>query len=791
MSVRISDVQINNFKLFDEFNEISDIEEDNLVLFDGPNGYGKTSVFDAIELALTGSIKRIYNNAQLFDGKNAYKNFILIKDESKKAQVSVTLINGGEKLKLIREYTPQHLGEESIERNPQKIFEKFKLICKLNDNVLDESEQEDILKKFGVYNFGEFFDKCCYLSQDENLAFFKDGDKDRTNALDFLFNTTTQENAIKDINEIKKQYSRILKTYKDNLEELNGEVEEKERKLNKENNNVNYIKLFIKSEVIWDQENYNISEKNYKDIINELDDFIYITNNSKQCELFIRRDKYKYLLKKYQDNTNKLTMKNNPLQYTLNYYKKIDDYNKIKDLYEQQQKLLKQKEYIEKRQYNKLKIDEIKKVMDYSDEEVKELNKYITYIEERKKSEDILSAVISDLNSTRKKIMNIFNGDKLSGKIDDSICPLCGHDWRTNEKLIQFVEEQKQKLQQLCSDDTLIREIIENDLVNKYINKIIDKIEEKTKELVEENYVLALEKASKYKESMEQLLKQLDSIQIKIEDKMVKDGYINKEDYSNIYNLINHNVPECNAQVNDKLNEINFKRYYEKYLNSDINELNRINEKLIKEKQKYIDYLYYNSIMKELVTLNNKVMQLNERVSKLIDIDDMLKNYINSKKSAIDSYKKDILRDIEPLLYVYSAKIIQQKFGGNIVQIDNKKTKNFKIINNFNSDQDIIHSMSSGQLTSVALAFLLCMNKVYCSDKFNVLLIDDPVQTVDDVNMVGFVDLIRHEFSDIQIIIATHEKDFANYIAYKFIKAKHTYKNYNMRKIILSEKSDI
>ena len=48
--------------------------------------------------------------------------------------------------------------------------------------------------------------------------------------------------------------------------------------------------------------------------------------------------------------------------------------------------------------------------------------------------------------------------------------------------------------------------------------------------------------------------------------------------------------------------------------------------------------------------------------------------------------------------------------------------------------------MSSGQLSAVALSFLLCMNQAYGAHKAcSILLIDDPVQTIDDVNMVGLV----------------------------------------------------
>lgn len=63
--MKIKSVEIENFKLFGgKFDEIENISNANLILFNGPNGYGKTTVFDAIELALTGEIKRIgkYND---------------------------------------------------------------------------------------------------------------------------------------------------------------------------------------------------------------------------------------------------------------------------------------------------------------------------------------------------------------------------------------------------------------------------------------------------------------------------------------------------------------------------------------------------------------------------------------------------------------------------------------------------------------------------------------------------------------------------------------------------------
>lgn len=96
--------------------------------------------------------------------------------------------------------------------------------------------------------------------------------------------------------------------------------------------------------------------------------------------------------------------------------------------------------------------------------------------------------------------------------------------------------------------------------------------------------------------------------------------------------------------------------------------------------------------------------------------------------------------------------------------------------------------MSSGQLSAVAISFLLCMNQVYGKhNPCSVLLIDDPVQTIDDVNMVGLVDLLRYEFEDRQIFISTHEQTFEWFLRYRYSKANKAVKIFNMKEIMLNE----
>lgn len=85
-------------------------------------------------------------------------------------------------------------------------------------------------------------------------------------------------------------------------------------------------------------------------------------------------------------------------------------------------------------------------------------------------------------------------------------------------------------------------------------------------------------------------------------------------------------------------------------------------------------------------------------------------------------------------------------------------------------EHDVLYTMSSGQLSAVLLSFSLALNKIYAGDGIKTILIDDPIQCMDDINMISFVELLRREFSDCQIILSTHEENFSNFIRYKFKK---------------------
>ncbi len=66
MNWQISKIEVSSFKAFKQIH--LDFSDSSLLTLDGPNGFGKTSVFDAIELLLTGSINEFASCSHANDG---------------------------------------------------------------------------------------------------------------------------------------------------------------------------------------------------------------------------------------------------------------------------------------------------------------------------------------------------------------------------------------------------------------------------------------------------------------------------------------------------------------------------------------------------------------------------------------------------------------------------------------------------------------------------------------------------------------------------------------------------
>lgn len=84
-----------------------------------------------------------------------------------------------------------------------------------------------------------------------------------------------------------------------------------------------------------------------------------------------------------------------------------------------------------------------------------------------------------------------------------------------------------------------------------------------------------------------------------------------------------------------------------------------------------------------------------------------------------------------------------------------------------NVSADPLMIFSTSQANIVALAYFIAMSLSANERGLPFLLLDDPVQSMDDINVLGFADLCRHLRLSRQLIVSTHERRFSSLLERK------------------------
>lgn len=88
---------------------------------------------------------------------------------------------------------------------------------------------------------------------------------------------------------------------------------------------------------------------------------------------------------------------------------------------------------------------------------------------------------------------------------------------------------------------------------------------------------------------------------------------------------------------------------------------------------------------------------------------------------------------------------------------------------------------SSSQANVVALSAFLALGWAAGEDAMPFLLLDDPLQSLDDVNALGFADLCRHMRGRRQLIVSTHDQRLANLLERKLAPRRRDQRTRSLR----------
>ena len=204
----------------------------------------------------------------------------------------------------------------------------------------------------------------------------------------------------------------------------------------------------------------------------------------------------------------------------------------------------------------------------------------------------------------------------------------------------------------------------------------------------------------------------------------------------------------------------------------------------LKRKCKYLEGIVLEKENTEIHAIRIEMKELIIRKAKITNIRQQLYKLSKVYDKAVEEYKNYTLKQLRVPLLIYTGKILQDYQNGLGVFVNKDE---MRFVSNGDAKHDVLNTFSSGQLSGFVLAFLFAMNKQYIkasSDDIGFILIDDPVQTMDDINISSLIEVLRNDFANRQIILSTHEMDKENYILYKFYKYNQVGQSFNVKEEI-------
>jgi exonuclease SbcC len=766
--MKIKKIEIHNFKVFQ--NIIIDFESSDLIVFDGPNGFGKTSIYDAIELLFTGKIRRFDDlRGRLIDGRESFSEHPFLCDYAD-GDISI-------KIEFLKDDST-HILERAANRGEltnSVDFSFYKLYFK-NEFTSDEKKliqnEEEYLNQILGSNYKQNFQFLNYIEQEDSLFLLKSQDKNRKQHISHLFNVYEFENKISKIDKLKNKISGLCNgVKKDEIDNLKESIKKIEDFLASEFNNTENIKLFSDREINWDLEEFDYQSYSYESlfdengIISRLKKFI---ENKEVFKSYIRNEKIDSLITDTVKIENfLLNFKFLPQRETLRIQK--NEYlsiNKIIDT------------------LTEFSIDNIKddsfefelKDFDFIEEVlISNLNQGYESLKVRFKELDELESIYSKIKESREKLVDNIKNLKEAENIETTgTCFLCGYDWDNIDDLLENIEIQSVSLEGITSSKSRIfnEELInfKEDVILPIIEILNQKITELKVDIIFINKFLSIDETFFIK-----VKKEFENIDFDFKDYL--NDTLSSESVIDIENI----TPILNSlKLEIELDSIEtyFKEFFTQYFDNKFDLLNSMEIENLIQKENYLKYKY--SLLQN-ETLDKNKQELHNKESKFNNaktLEDNLKNLNSIYKKSLKEYQKKVIKDIEIIFHIYSGRIMQDFQGGLGLFIYSDKD-GIRFQTNPSKTFDAVFSMSSGQLSALIISFTLALHKKYSHNK--IILIDDPVQTMDEINIAGFIELLRNEFYSNQLIISTHEDMASAYMRYKFKNYGLTQKRINLK----------
>lgn len=758
MNWKISKIEISSFKAFKSI--ALDLDNSSLVILDGPNGFGKTSTFDAIELLLTGQIKRIgnlFSKVMTRHKKNYEDNlFWNIRSGQKDLIIKIEFFNSDRTVTLARYASAQTLKKKALNRADKFVqFSLFELPDFSSTNFSKENlRNEEYIEELFGKNFRENFCFLNYLEQGQNQLLHTRVDE-RKDALGNLFNITDITTEIDNCKVIERKFGSYLTDPDRKAKEakLISECESLRSMVQADLSSVEYKKLSTTElPPNWDKDNIfpiytsEIFEQ-YLESVQKLKELMLLKNAIK---IRFHNERIETYIEQHSDLLRSLAKFGRDIT-------KLDILDKTrKELIQ-----ITHDKAIIQRGSIIISLEEASSLPGWNTERLRWFEEQIVLRNELQQKNNLNATVLANLIRLKANLLEEHN--KLYP--NESKCPLCGVDWHLHQTMLEAIEERSLKIANTLDVDgkTLVGLIASMDVELALISSHLQLLEESMTNNYNGTLHLALENERVRLVGLNKLAERLET-----KGKMFNYQYSENPEIVNVrlIDLITlireEKIVETEALPNDWRQIINttFKTIEDFY--------NFKQQDLI-EKTAYIRIKgneAKNKNLQQSLDLLRKIQKEKEAAKRACEKIRILRNTLETVERI---YADHTISEIELIFHIYSGRLIQNYQRGLGLFIESGDGKQLRFLTAEKSEHDAILSMSSGQVSALSLAFFLSLNKVYA--RIPLILVDDPSQSLDEVNIASLTDLLRCELRHCQLILSSHEEDISSYMRYRFTKA--------------------
>lgn len=858
--MKIHEIDIKNFRGYGEnpdeedgFFKFKDLDKPDIVLITGHNGYGKTSLYEAIEWCVTDNIKALRKytedvNYKATLKKSHYLKFQSIYDEEEsksKREVQVQIVfNNGRRLMRKTKYDSLHQdGYFSVVTNETgKIMSKEKneveeFIKEITGQPIEnffrlsfcgQAYTEDLIHNtsakerggiwlsfFGMNDVNEIVDKSDArgnTSLGRKLAEVQkeiDNEKKFKEKIDILFQTNDW-GSIQAYRKLVSDKIELVNNFQKELQEIDiGQGDSF-----KKDTITDIVQTLKRSKLLKERMEQAYKEDNHqkricvkKRLIREYTkNQRFLLKSDRIAKLDIVKlqhdiEKYSKDEEYYQDTLEELEKEELDIKNNLITLQKdigevffltetlIKKYEKEKELYK---KLCsKSQKYGLKHEKQKVFLN-VKRLLRYSDKYQNQIIADRARLDEKKQALRMMEGVNSNQKEMLLKVQTFVNQSK---KIER--CPVCGGiDFYTEgeeakDKLLSIIENEisngdenikkynadivaletwigrweKSYYKKVWEKFTLGMKNLES-TVNECIEKILGYLHgmrvcnSKMLERVQEKHSNMQKKAEEYKEFaseysieedfLEGKMNQVKEINLKIENILAEEFQV--------FDIRTQEMEQLEEKGQIKI-RLHIRRIY-------------LEKKVIKVLEDMLQY----DIGQENLALLEKYEEISSNFSKLIDKDELYQEAINFRKN-VNQIAKNIQNEMMEKYIKNNAmiKVIYQFINPHPffreIRIDKGNTEtNIKLTQR--DDIFLDHVFSEAQMKVLALSIFLGLNLSVKNSYFEQIYIDDPVQSMDDINMISFIDLLRAlktaKNVNKNFVIGTHDDNFSKLLKIKF-----------------------